>query len=277
MSINWREGDRSEYLAQFAFSTVGFVAPVPRQEDRMLVDMFVHLNREEEDGQNHRLVPIGQTIAVQVKSNTKPIDLSAAEVQLIADSAIPWFIAVCDRAANRFDVFATIDRLFFRKHEGGTSITFDHKPDSVAALRASTSLCVGPPIAAVALSTLDDGDVEARRDARARFGNVLASWAKADSINISALNEGAGWVIRPQEVETNVPVAIGNFRGPVMTRNLFVPDFLGRNALLRLKGLDQALRDFPEKSIDPDLVDDLVKAAEAVRRSGQPDPPTPAP
>jgi hypothetical protein len=43
--FGWNEGDRSEYLALFAFSTIAYCSPVPRQQDKFGVDFFAHLAR----------------------------------------------------------------------------------------------------------------------------------------------------------------------------------------------------------------------------------------
>ena len=63
-ATGYHEGDRSEYMAQFAFSTVSFCTPVPRQYDRFGARFFRPSARK--DGK--KLVATERTVSIQVKS-----------------------------------------------------------------------------------------------------------------------------------------------------------------------------------------------------------------
>ena len=51
MSIaNFYEGDRSEYLARFVLSCLGYCIPVPRESERFLVDYLVYVHQRKKRG-----------------------------------------------------------------------------------------------------------------------------------------------------------------------------------------------------------------------------------
>lgn len=261
---NFREGTRSEYLAQFAFSCIGFVIPVPRQEDFMLTDLFVHLHSEIEGRGVKQLVPMGQAIAVQIKSNTEPIELTAAQLALVVKSEVPWFIAVCDRARSRLDVFSTIDRHFFYRFTESTSIRFDPRPLDTKALRESVGINVGPPIISVHLDALEDFEIERRRTARAAFRAAVRSWAISDAINIAALREGASWVLRPQGVQPG-EVFDASKLVATSTTHLMDAEKLAASAILRLVGLREALSHGAAKHLNPELLARIVMETEQIK------------
>jgi hypothetical protein len=239
-NINFREGSRSEYLAQFALSTIGFIVPVPREEDYMLTDLFVHLHREVGSGSARAAVPLGQALAVQVKSSTEPLYLDAESLRTVARSQIPWFIAVCDRAGSQLDVYQTIDRHFFRAFSGGTPVSFDERPASAEALKDSKGLHLGPPIVSVSLAALEHESLDRRREARRSFGSVMATWAVADSINIASLAESSSWVARPSRYETGNALDIEQIEAISVT-GLVSAEKLAGAATMRLMGLRHAI------------------------------------
>lgn len=67
IAANFREGSRSEYLAQYVFASFGTAVAVPHQED-FGVDLFCSLTE--------RIGPLSWPVehfTVQVKSNFEPI------------------------------------------------------------------------------------------------------------------------------------------------------------------------------------------------------------
>jgi len=65
--FNWREGDRSEYVANFLLSAIGLVTPVPRQED-IGIDFHCAL-ADQENG----VLTFDYPFIVQAKSIGSPV------------------------------------------------------------------------------------------------------------------------------------------------------------------------------------------------------------
>src|ERR1044071_2192510 len=87
-------GDRLEYLAEFALSTIGLTTPVPRQSDYFLVDCIVHPFRDEA----RSLVLTGQAFGCQIKSNSDPIKIERPEnLGSFFFSSLPFFICLIER------------------------------------------------------------------------------------------------------------------------------------------------------------------------------------
>src|ERR1700747_468467 len=98
------EGDRSEFLATFGLSTVGFCVPVPRQFDHFGVDLFVHLLRRVA----LNVVSSGRVISVQVKSTDELIPIDTDEKRnFLYQSSSPFFVAVADKINSRLSIYTT--------------------------------------------------------------------------------------------------------------------------------------------------------------------------
>ena len=105
IAANLHEGSRSEYLAQFVFSSFGTAIPVPHQEDSGL-DIYCTLF--ERDGQ--RAWPRAY-YAVQVKSGMSPWKFeSPKSVQWIIEHPLPIFLCVVQKADARILVYHTAPR-----------------------------------------------------------------------------------------------------------------------------------------------------------------------
>jgi hypothetical protein len=180
------EGDRSEYLAQSVFSTIGFVATVSRQEDRFLTDLLVQLNIESESAIPGVVEPTGLCIAVQVKSNFEPIietrDPSAASL-VAAFGHLPWFVAVAEKKSGAINVYSTVRRHFWR-NVSGFSIALKSPPRTKAKIPPRT-VYVGPPVARARIRDLDSSVAARRTAARQRFRQTILSWASLDTTNIA--------------------------------------------------------------------------------------------
>ena len=106
----FHEGDRSEYLGQFALSTVGHWVPVPRQADHFGVDLYLQLF--DEDGRNLRTTGMG--CAFQLKSTNDDIHVDSTEkVMALQGLAYPLFIGVIDKSSGTITIFSTILRTAF--------------------------------------------------------------------------------------------------------------------------------------------------------------------
>lgn len=198
--VSFREGDRSEYLAQSVFSTIGFVAAVARQEDRFLTDLLVQLNDDSVSTTPDVLRPTGACVAVQVKSNYEPItdtrDPTVAAL-VAAFSQLPWFVAVAEKRSGKISVYSTVQRHFWRNVTGFT-IALESPPQNKTQYRPKT-IYVGPPIASVCLSDLDSVDMIKQKTARTNFRQALLSWAQLDATNIAYRSLGIPAIVLPQE------------------------------------------------------------------------------
>lgn len=66
--FNWREADRSEYLAGFLLSALGMAIPVERHQELVGADFYCSLADQEKGG-----VTFGFPFLVQVRSTVKPV------------------------------------------------------------------------------------------------------------------------------------------------------------------------------------------------------------
>jgi hypothetical protein len=97
IAANLHEGSRSEYLAQFVFSSFGTAVPVPHQEDSGL-DIYCTL-----------LERIGQRAwprayySVQVKSTMEPWVFGSPEsVRWIIEHPLPIFLCIVQKQEARY-------------------------------------------------------------------------------------------------------------------------------------------------------------------------------
>ena len=105
IAANLHEGSRSEYLAQFVFSSFGTAIPVPHQEDTGL-DIYCTLL--ERDGQ--RAWPRAY-YSVQVKSTTEPWVFNGPEsVRWIIEHPLPIFLCIVQKPEATIRVYHTTPR-----------------------------------------------------------------------------------------------------------------------------------------------------------------------
>lgn len=108
--FNFREGDRSEYLAQYLLSGIGLATPVPRQED-VGVDFHCSI-ADQESG----LLTFGFPFSIQIKSRSSPnVDLGGTKDNAWLDRELRWylkqstplFIGVVDKSALTLAIYDT--------------------------------------------------------------------------------------------------------------------------------------------------------------------------
>lgn len=105
LAYNLHEGSRSEYLAQFVFSSFGTSVPVPHQED---TGIDLHCTILERDGQ--RAWP-REHYTVQVKSTMEPWVFGSPEsVRWIIEHPLPIFLCIVQKADARLLVYHTTPR-----------------------------------------------------------------------------------------------------------------------------------------------------------------------
>jgi hypothetical protein len=204
IAANLHEGSRSEYLAQYVFSSFGTAVPVPHQEDAGL-DIYCTLL--ERDGR--RAWPQAY-YAVQVKSNMEPrIFDSEKSVRWIMEHPLPIFLCVVRKAEARILVYQTTPRfvawilplhktrleLIPRTETRAQSIETSWEEGSSFELKA-------PILNFTIQQALDDS-------LRAQFANVLKFWINNDLENIFRIKCGNPHFQAPYEYETNAAGGTG--------------------------------------------------------------------
>jgi hypothetical protein len=105
ISPNFHEGSRSEYLAQFVFSSFGTAIPIPHQEDSGL-DLYCTLLER----QGQRAWPRSY-YSVQVKSSIEPWEFDGPEsVRWIIEHPLPIFLCIILKSEARVLVYHTTPR-----------------------------------------------------------------------------------------------------------------------------------------------------------------------
>lgn len=122
-SYSFREGDRSEYLAQFLLSAIGLCTPIPRQED-IGFDFSCSI-ADQEEGQ----ISFGSPFLVTVKSIShpnieclppkKPKDQK--HVEWLFKQDMPLFLGIVDKEAVSIRLYSLVP-LYFLFYEGGLEL-----------------------------------------------------------------------------------------------------------------------------------------------------------
>lgn len=156
MITNSIEGSRSEFLAFFALSRLGYVTPVPRASDVFGVDCFVYLATPED----REFRPEGPAIAVQIKSNDDDIVLSSSTARsAFFQLSTPVFVAVVDKEHGHFRVWETTRRHGFECVTGERDLRLRLRPEPASFANPPDSEKIvyhlGDPIFTCVLSELD--------------------------------------------------------------------------------------------------------------------------
>ena len=105
LAIGFHEGSRSEYLAQFVFSSFGTAIPVPHQEDTG-IDLYCTLLEQ----QGKRAWPHAY-YSVQVKSTMDPWVFDSPEsVRWVIEHPLPIFLCIVQKSKARIHVYHTTPR-----------------------------------------------------------------------------------------------------------------------------------------------------------------------
>ncbi|EOQ90375.1 hypothetical protein LEP1GSC202_0355 [Leptospira yanagawae serovar Saopaulo str. Sao Paulo = ATCC 700523] len=121
---NFREGDRSEYLANYLLSGLGLVTPVPRPED-IGIDFFCNIS-DQENG----LLSFGYPYVIQIKSSsTKDILIGSNEIDKWKKEGIDWlfkqelplFIGIVDKKNIKIDIYNTSTLSFIHRFSSNCS------------------------------------------------------------------------------------------------------------------------------------------------------------
>jgi hypothetical protein len=146
-SYSFREGDRSEYLAQFLLSAIGLCTAIPRQED-IGFDFACSIA----DGEEGNL-SFGYPYLISIKSISSPcIEVEPNKTTIKEDDSkhVAWlfrqeqptFLGVVDKDAVSLQIFSLLP-LWFLYYRGGPTVgTMKLTPR----LNGANTKDVGPPV-----------------------------------------------------------------------------------------------------------------------------------
>ncbi len=200
----FHEGDRSEYLAQFAFSTVGHCIAVPRQADYFLTDLIVHLFSRDQGA----LSVTGLDFGIQIKSGTNDIPVNGKDARLCFFRTLrPFLLGVVEKRTGMLSVYTTMHRLRLAwtglerdltlTFAGDGSLNVPHKV-------GESQFPIGKPIACVCLDDLDHREDKRRMETRQTLSTMLMSWVEFETVAIICRRLHLPWILLPLGYETNV-------------------------------------------------------------------------
>jgi hypothetical protein len=211
IATNLHEGSRSEYLAQYVFSSFGTAVPVPHQEDTGL-DIYCTLL--ERDGP--RAWPRAY-YSVQVKSTMEPWTFASPEsVRWIIEHPLPIFLCIVLKAEARILIYPTTPRfaawiLPLHKHHLELIPGTETRAQPIeTSWEEGSSFELKAPILNFTIQEALDNDF------RARLAAVLKLWIDNDMENIFRIKCGNHHFRTPYEYETNCADVKGasEFGGP---------------------------------------------------------------
>jgi hypothetical protein len=203
LAANLHEGSRSEYLAQFVFSSFGTAIPVPHQEDSGL-DIYCTLL----DQVGQRAWPRAY-YSVQVKSTMEPWVFGGAEsVRWIIEHPLPIFLCIVQKPEALIRVYHTSPRF------AAWSLPIQHRnrleliPGTATKGRTiewgmADIYKLEAPILQFTIQEVLD------RDFRANVKKVLKFWIEYDLENLFRIKSGIHWFWTPHEYETNTTKITG--------------------------------------------------------------------
>lgn len=193
----FRQGDRTEYLAQYLLSGLGVASPMLRQED-IGYDFFCAAATENAGG----LTTFGPAFGVQIKSASMPkVELGGLndkgswkrhEIEWLDAIDMPLLLGIVDKSIQQIQLFSTSAvRLAFSQAKGGLPAKLKLVPrlgvasgdvgwPTMTALNGAPPIgsdgqChevdLGLPVLSVDLKTLDDA--QRRQDCQAKLRQLL--------------------------------------------------------------------------------------------------------
>lgn len=199
------QGNRSEYLAIPALTKLGFVIPVPRQEDHFGVDFVVHLAERV----GNTVHPTGKSFGIQIKSNKEPISFAKKlSRDCLFNSALPFFLGVVSREDLSLTIYNTLGRICFLWMKGGNR-AFELVPNHMGkGLRPPDydggKVWTGKPISRISLK--DKPSADERLDESRVLQTTMNSWISLENKILALKEQGIPIVWRPKIYETNKPL-----------------------------------------------------------------------
>lgn len=199
----YHEGDRSEYLAQFALSTISYCVPVLRQVDYFFCDFLCVLFREGK--KQNTFESTGRSLGIQIKSNNDQIEIKKERVEEFHGFTVPLFVGKIDKQAGVFSVYATTLRLLAALSYPDKKLILDPKGQSpeINVCDDAIGLKLGLPIVEVDITVLDDSDKKKRREERNRLFSILDSWTILEMANLAWKLNKIPWIQMPKKIRTN--------------------------------------------------------------------------
>jgi hypothetical protein len=204
IAANLHEGSRSEYLAQFAFSSFGTAIPVPHQEDSG-IDIYCTL-----------LERIGRRswprayYSVQVKSTMRPWVFSGAQsVRWLIEHPLPIFLCIVKKAEARILVYNTTFRFAvwaLPLHENRVEVIPGGETKAITLEWAPTAGGTYKLTAPILNFTIEQ---LLNRRYHAQVADVLNFWIGFDMENLFRIKCGLPHFRVPYAYETNLPKPIG--------------------------------------------------------------------
>jgi hypothetical protein len=196
VAANLHEGSRSEYLAQFVFSSFGTAIPVPHQEDSGL-DIYCTLL--ERDGQ--RAWPRAY-YSVQVKSTMEPwVFAGPQSVRWLIEHPLPIFLCIVQKAEARILVYHTSPRFAAwalpRQPERLELIPGTETEARTMGWVTGDTFALKAPILNFTIQEVLDGEC------RSRVAEVLKFWIDYDAENLFRIKCGIHRFWSPAKYETN--------------------------------------------------------------------------
>lgn len=230
-------------------SAVGFVVPVPRQEDRFKIDMFVHLNEETPKGPK----PIGLSLGVQVKSSERDIELSPDEALLLAKSQLPVFVAVLSPSSSELRVYGTFQRYLL---DGTAEAVLRFGNTSTEETKGSTKeyIFLGDPVVIIDLDKLDSPVELERKGEQSRLRNHLKAYVFLDMKNIVGLGSGQGvWCLPTGPAVQKYDMLWPTFR-VLQHPRLCEMAMMGPETAMRLRSMAYAIKERWGGPLDADAL-----------------------
>lgn len=202
LAANFHEGSRSEYLAQYVFSSFGTAIPVPHQEDTGL-DIYCTL-----------LEQVGQRAwprayySVQVKSTVDPWVFDGPDsVQWFIEHPLPIFLCVVQKAKARILVYHTTPRFAvwtMPELPQRLEVTLGIETQALTANWPWIGPCeIKAPILDFTIEQVLDSDF------RAQVKKVLQFWINYDVENLVRIKCGIPHFQVPYDYETNATKVTG--------------------------------------------------------------------
>ncbi len=270
--FSFRQGDRSEYLAQYILSSIAISVPVPRQED-VGSDFHCSLLRDT-NGNLHPYLPFN----IQIKSNNADLRRNGIpfggitsggnwrghEIDNLCQTDMPFLVGVVDKDDQRLDLFTTISRYFVNVNWSGRG-----KPRKVSLIPYSPEandhlndgevldidnvpgmpsfewkLPIGQPIVSISISDSED------REKCEGIKQTIEPYLRLDQENAVFARLGLGHFHWPLLIQSGAPIqelGVGYAFGPPGT-----PAFNKQSQTL-CKIMASILRSFKEANLKDEI------------------------
>lgn len=204
---NFHEGSRSEYFAQYIFSSIGTSVQVPHHEDSGL-DLICGLG--ELKGNNEFIY---NHYYIQIKSDKKDIIYEHSDsVEWIKTLKHPLFICIINKRTNIMEIFQTLMISAIYHFSSVEKICLSFKSDSIFKAPDAKSteivLKLGEPILSFNISNMTD------KVFIEKFRNIMDYWIRVDQYNIHSRSIGFPFILHPSDFEKNeMPADPKSFSG----------------------------------------------------------------